>query len=72
MSSATTNNRRTATGDELLNVEQVVEELGISRYTFYRWRCTRKGPDALKLPNGQIRVRRSALESFLSACEHRL
>jgi excisionase family DNA binding protein len=70
-SAPTARRHRAANDDDLLNVEQVAEELGISRSTFYRWRCLRKGPDALKLPNGQIRIRRSALEQFLATCELR-
>jgi predicted DNA-binding transcriptional regulator AlpA len=60
--------------DQLLTIPQVCAELGdgerpLSRATFYRWRATGKGPKSLKLPNGQVRVRRSALEKFLAGCE---
>lgn len=52
--------------DELLTVDQVLNELcGVSRNTFYRWRQLGTAPPALKLPNGEIRVRRSALEAWL-------
>jgi predicted DNA-binding transcriptional regulator AlpA len=57
------------TRDELLSIIEVCEELGIARATFYRWRAHRKGPASLRLPNGTVRVRRSALTAFIAACE---
>jgi predicted DNA-binding transcriptional regulator AlpA len=52
--------------DELLSVAEICTELKISRRTFYRWRELRIGPDAIKLPNGEIRVLRSAFSSWLT------
>lgn len=63
--------RPSMTADELLSVNDVIAELGIARATFYRWRAVRKGPEALRLPNGTIRVRRSALDRFLADCAKR-
>lgn len=60
---------RTAASDELLTITDVCAELGIARATFHRWRARRKGPEALTLPGGGIRVRRSALDRFLATCE---
>lgn len=59
--------------DELLTLPQVLAELGddegpLARATFYRWRALGKAPRCTKLPNGKIRVRRSALEAFLNDC----
>ncbi len=60
--------------DELLTIAEVCAELRdddgrpLSRATFYRWRQLHKAPKCLKLPNGQIRIRRSALERFLDQC----
>lgn len=51
--------------DELLTVTEIVAELKVSRRTFYRWRELRIGPEALKLPNGEIRVSRRALRDWL-------
>ena len=39
------------------------------RATFYRWRQLRKGPRSIKLPNGDIRIRRSDLELWLASLE---
>jgi predicted DNA-binding transcriptional regulator AlpA len=51
---------------ELLTVCQVLEELGgISRRTFYRWRELRTAPRCIRLPNGQLRVRRDVLNAWL-------
>ena len=60
--------------DDLLTIPQVCAELGtpekpLSRATFYRWRATGKGPKCVKLPNGSVRVKRSALEAFIDSCE---
>jgi len=51
---------------ELLTVRQVLEELGgISRRTFYRWRELRIAPRCIRLPNGELRVRRDVLNDWL-------
>jgi predicted DNA-binding transcriptional regulator AlpA len=52
--------------DELLSVAEICAELKISRRTFYRWRELRIGPEAIKLPNGEIRVPRSILMAWLT------
>jgi predicted DNA-binding transcriptional regulator AlpA len=55
--------------DELLTVPQLLDELGgVSRRTFFRWRELGRAPRCLKLPNGQLRVRRSDLSSWLGSC----
>jgi predicted DNA-binding transcriptional regulator AlpA len=51
--------------DEMLTVPQVIAELGVPRSTFYRWRQTGRGPRSIKLPNGGVRIRRSALNRWL-------
>ncbi|WP_194891346.1 helix-turn-helix transcriptional regulator [Catenulispora pinisilvae] len=60
---------RSTPHDELLSINEVCEELGVARATFYRWRAHRKGPASLRLPNGTVRIRRSALTAFIAACE---
>jgi predicted DNA-binding transcriptional regulator AlpA len=50
----------------LLTVPEVLEELGgISRRTFYRWRELGIAPDCIRLPNGELRVRRASLNAWL-------
>ncbi|MFF4277421.1 helix-turn-helix transcriptional regulator [Streptomyces kronopolitis] len=55
--------------DEMLSIPQVIEEIGVPRATFYRWRQLRKGPKSIKLPNGAVRIRRSELERWFEALE---
>lgn len=55
--------------EEMLTIPQVIEEIGVPRATFYRWRQLRKGPKAIKLPNGSVRIKRSELERWMQALE---
>lgn len=51
---------------ELMTVPEVLEELGdVSRRTFYRWRELGLAPPCLKLPNGELRVRRDDFTVWL-------
>lgn len=52
-----------------LTINQVCEELAVSRSTFYFWRQTGKAPRCIKLPNGEVRVRRADLDAWLLARE---
>ncbi|MEV4385050.1 helix-turn-helix domain-containing protein [Micromonospora sp. NPDC049580] len=55
--------------EELLTVAEVLAELRVPRSTWFYWRQTGKGPRVIKLPNGQLRVRRSALGRWLGDLE---
>ncbi|MFJ9772735.1 helix-turn-helix transcriptional regulator [Kitasatospora sp. NPDC101157] len=55
--------------DPKLRLEAVLEEIDMSRSAFYRMRARGKAPKTIKLPNGQIRVRRSDLDSWWAAQE---
>ncbi|MFJ9223466.1 MULTISPECIES: helix-turn-helix domain-containing protein [unclassified Streptomyces] len=48
-----------------LTLAEVCEELKISRSTFYDWRAKRRAPRCIKLPNGDLRIRRSDLDHWL-------
>ncbi len=52
-----------------LTIAELCEELGISRSTFYEWRAKRKAPRCMRLPNGDLRIRRSDLETWLESLE---
>ena len=52
-----------------LSIAQVCEELNVSRSTVYDWRAKGKAPRCIKLPNGEIRVRRDELDRWLASCE---
>ncbi|QUC62062.1 helix-turn-helix domain-containing protein [Streptomyces sp. A2-16] len=49
----------------MLTLAEVCEELKISRSTFYDWRAKRRAPRCIKLPNGDLRIRRSDLDNWL-------
>ncbi|MGW0601534.1 helix-turn-helix transcriptional regulator [Streptomyces sp. NPDC002776] len=49
----------------MLTLAEVCDELKISRSTFYDWRAKRRAPRCIKLPNGDLRIRRSDLDNWL-------
>ena len=55
--------------DPKLRLEAVLEEIDMSRSAFYRMRARGGAPKTIKLPNGQIRVRRSDLDAWWAAQE---
>jgi excisionase family DNA binding protein len=60
--------RRPARSDEWLTVEEVCDELKVSRRTFDRWRAKCSGPRSVRLGgSGPVRVRRSWLEEWIEA-----
>jgi len=56
-------------GDQLLTVAEVLAELRVSRSTWYYWRQVGKAPRAIKLPNGELRIRQSVLREWLGRLE---
>lgn len=50
---------------KLLSVAVVLEELDVPRSTFYKWRRLGIAPRCIKLPNGEVRVRRADLDAWL-------
>jgi excisionase family DNA binding protein len=54
---------------ERLTVAELCAELSISRSTFYEWRAKGRAPRCIKLPNGDLRIRRSELDRWLDAHE---
>lgn len=52
-----------------LTIPEVIAELQVSRSTFYYWRQTGKAPRCIKLPNNEIRVRRSDLDQWFNDLE---
>jgi predicted DNA-binding transcriptional regulator AlpA len=57
------------TVSEVLTIPEVIREWRIPRATFYRWRQLGKGPKSYKLPNGEIRIRRTDLNEWLRNLE---
>ncbi len=52
-----------------LTIAQVCDDLGISRRTFYEWRAKKRAPKCIRLPNGDLRIRRSEYQRWLEARE---
>ncbi|WP_425581534.1 helix-turn-helix transcriptional regulator [Streptomyces stramineus] len=55
--------------DEKLTVKEVIGDLRIAPSTFYRWRRLGKAPRSIKLPNGDVRIRRSEYDRWLAERE---
>lgn len=51
--------------DDKLTLADVCADLKISRSTFYDWRAKGRAPRCIKLPNGDLRIRRSVYEHWL-------
>lgn len=59
---------------KMLTVSEILEDLGgpegpLPRSTWQEWRAKGTGPKCVKLPNGELRVRRTEYERWLSARE---
>ena len=57
------------TRDEKMTVKEVITDLKVAPSTFYRWRQLGKAPRSIKLPNGDVRIRRSEYERWLTERE---
>ncbi|WP_107102924.1 helix-turn-helix transcriptional regulator [Streptomyces torulosus] len=53
-----------------LKLREVLEEIGVSRASFYRMRARGQAPRITYLPNGLIRISRSDLDEWWSNLEH--
>lgn len=60
---------RRAERDQLLTIEEVLEELGVKKSTFYGWKATGRAPKTIKYPNAGVRIRRSELNRWIEAHE---
>ncbi len=52
-----------------LTLADLCAELHVARSTFYDWRAKGAAPRCIKLPNGELRVRRTDLEKWLVGLE---
>ncbi|MFF4804012.1 helix-turn-helix transcriptional regulator [Streptomyces sp. NPDC001351] len=57
--------------DDKLTLAEICTDLKISRSTFYDWRAKGRAPRCIKLPNGDLRIRRSDYEHWLDDREDR-
>ncbi|GAA4952837.1 putative DNA-binding transcriptional regulator AlpA [Nonomuraea thailandensis] len=58
-----------ATASKPMTVADFCTELGIARSTFYDWRAKGRAPRCLKLPNGDLRIRRTDYDRWLTSLE---
>jgi predicted DNA-binding transcriptional regulator AlpA len=54
-----------------LTIAEFCEEMRIARSTFYDWRAKRRAPRCIKMPNGELRIRRSEFERWLDSLEEK-
>lgn len=52
-----------------LSITDLCTELDIARSTFYDWRAKGRAPKCIKLPNGELRIRRSEFDRWLASHE---
>ena len=52
-----------------LTIADLCEELDVARSTFYAWRAAKKAPRCIRLPNGEIGIRRIDLDRWLEDLE---
>lgn len=50
-----------------MTLDDVCDELGVSRSTIDKWRVTGRGPVFRRLPSGKLRIRRADYEAWLDA-----
>lgn len=54
---------------ENLTLAEFCAEHEITRSTFYFWCAPRKAPQCIRLPNGELRIKRSGVDRWLTALE---
>ncbi|MEU7004452.1 helix-turn-helix domain-containing protein [Nonomuraea sp. NPDC046570] len=54
---------------EKLTIAAICEDLDIARSTFYDWRQKGRAPKCMRLPNGDLRVRRAEYDRWLATLE---
>jgi predicted DNA-binding transcriptional regulator AlpA len=59
------NTTNTVTPSTWMSFKDVLAEIAISRSTINKWRSEGRGPSFIRLPNGELRIRRSEFEAWL-------
>lgn len=52
-----------------MTIAEFCEEMRIARSTFYEWRVKRSAPRCIKMPNGELRIRKTEFERWLDEHE---
>jgi predicted DNA-binding transcriptional regulator AlpA len=58
--------RRRATKRTYLTLAEFLDELDVPRSTFFRWKALGEAPRTHKLPNGQLRIRRTDFDAWFA------
>jgi hypothetical protein len=66
MSNTTPTQNRASTW---MSFQDVLVELGVSRSTLNKWRAEGRGPGFKKLPNGELRIRRVDLDTWVASLQ---
>ena len=59
--------RSSARSSNKLTVDDICDDLGISRRTFYEWRAKGKAPECTQLPNGELRCTRDEYDRWYAS-----
>jgi predicted DNA-binding transcriptional regulator AlpA len=62
---------RHAASRTYMTVADFCAVMDVARSTFYDWRAKRMAPRCIKLPNGELRIRRAEFERWLDEREER-
>ena len=54
---------------DFLTLAEFLQELDVPRSTFFRWKALGLAPRTYKLPNGQLRIRRTDYEAWMTTRE---
>ncbi|WP_433239929.1 helix-turn-helix transcriptional regulator [Actinomadura nitritigenes] len=52
-----------------LTVQEILDDLGVPRRTWQKWRELGRTPRCKRLPNGELRIRRSDYDAWLDSLE---
>jgi predicted DNA-binding transcriptional regulator AlpA len=52
-----------------LTLAEFLEELDVPKSTFFRWKALGQAPRTYKLPNGQLRIRRTDFDAWMASRE---
>jgi predicted DNA-binding transcriptional regulator AlpA len=54
-----------------LTLAEFLAEMDVPKSSFFRWKALGQAPRTYKLPNGQLRIRRTDFDAWLSSREER-
>jgi predicted DNA-binding transcriptional regulator AlpA len=54
---------------DFLTLAEFLTELAVPKSTFFRWKSLGEAPRTYKLPNGQLRIRRTDFDAWLASRE---